>query len=138
MTLGKYGKEQLVKMSMMEVAQIVLTEQKIELNFIDLFNKVADAKDFTSAQKDDLLSRFYTDLNVDGRFSTIGSNKWGLRRWYPADQTNEKALAKSRKLDADELEEEAEAYYEEDETLQDGLDKLIEEDEGETEEAEVI
>lgn len=138
MALEKYSEEQLVKMSMMEVAQIVLTEQKIELNFIDLFNKVADAKGFTSAQKDDLLSRFYTDLNVDGRFSTIGSNKWGLRRWYPVDQTNEKALAKSRKQDADDLEEEAEAYYDEDETLHDGLDELIEEDEGETEEAEVI
>lgn len=141
MALKKYDEEQLLKMSMMEVAQIALAEQKTELNFIDLFNKVADLKQYSNTQKDDMLSRFYTDLNLDGRFSTIGENKWGLKRWYKVDETSEKALTESRKKNAEDLVEELsdeEEDYDEDETLEDGLDEVIEDDEGETKEEEVI
>src|SRR5690625_4395594 len=102
MALDKYSEDQLKKMSMMEVANLVLKEEKTELNFIELFEKVAELKQFTEVQKEDLLARFYTDLNVDGRFSTIGSNKWGLKRWYPVEQTSEKALAESRLRDMEE------------------------------------
>src|SRR5690625_6823640 len=97
MGLKKYNAEQVQKMSMMEIANKVLVEQKEELNFIDLFHKVADIKQFSENQKENYLARFYTDLNVDGRFTTIGSNKWGLKRWYPVDQTSEKLLAEVRK-----------------------------------------
>src|SRR5690625_3372141 len=105
MALGKYSHEQVQKMSMIEVANIILTEQKKELNFIDLFNLVAEHKQFTEAQKDDLLARFYTDLNVDGRFATIGSNVWGLKRWYPVDQTSEKVLTEARKREMEDEED---------------------------------
>lgn len=141
MGLKKHSTEQLLNMPMLEVAQIVLMEQKIELNFLELFNQVADFKGFSEAQKDDLLSRFYTDLNVDGRFSTIGENKWGLKRWYKLNQTSEKALAELRESDADDLANELsdeDEFYDEDETLEDGLDEVLEDDEGETDEEEVI
>jgi|SRR5699024_4932312 len=122
MALQKYTNEQITKMSMIELANIILAEQKKEMNFIDLFQKVAEAKDFTKKQKEDLLARFYTDLNVDGRFTTLGSNVWGLKRWYPADQTTEKSLAESRKRDLEEEqeeeEEEAEKEYQDYDDLQ--------------------
>jgi|SRR5690625_107569 len=105
MALGKYSHEQVQKMSMIEVANIVLSEQKKELNFIDLFNTVAEHKQFTETQKDNLLARFYTDLNVDGRFTTIGSNVWGLKRWYPVDQTSEKVLTEARKREMEDEED---------------------------------
>lgn len=141
MEVEKYSTEQLLKLSMMEVAQVVLTDQKIELNFIELFNQVADLKSFSNAKKDDMLAQFYTDLNVDGRFLTIGENKWGLKRWYKLNQTSEKSLEESRKRNAEDLAsgllEEA-GLYDEDETLVGGLDEVLEEDEGETEEEELI
>lgn len=124
MALKKYSDEQIQKMSMIELANIVLADEKKEMNFIDLFHKVADLKDFTQAQRDDLLSRFYTDLNVDGRFTTLGSNVWGLKRWYPVDQTSEKALAESRKRDLEEeeyLDEELEGEALEEEEDEDAL-----------------
>jgi len=124
MALGKYSHEQVQKMSMIEVANIILTEQKKELNFIDLFNLVAEHKQFTEAQKDDLLARFYTDLNVDGRFATIGSNVWGLKRWYPVDQTSEKVLTEARKRQMEDEED-----YDED--LLEGFDEDEENDEDE-------
>src|SRR5690625_1398895 len=99
MALQKYSDEQVAKMSMIELANIILADQKKEMNFVELFHKVAEVKGFTDAQKSDLLASFYTDLNVDGRFTTLGSNTWGLKRWYPVDQTSEKSLAESRKRD---------------------------------------
>ncbi len=120
--LEKYSDEKIQKMSMIELANIILADEKKELNFLDLFAKVAEYKGFTQEQQDDLLARFYTDLNVDGRFTTLGSNIWGLKRWYPVDQTSEKSLAESRKRD---LEEELEVELLDDELV----DEEVEEDE---------
>src|SRR5699024_3096571 len=86
-------------------------------------NEVAKLKNFTDAQRQDLLARFYTDLNVDGRFMTLGSNVWGLERWYPVVQTTEKSLAESRKRD---LEEEDEDFY--DEELDSGVEEEVRDD----------
>lgn len=114
MALKKFSEEQIAKMSMIEVANQILSEKKEALNFIDLFKIVAEHKQFTSDEQDDLLARFYTDLNVDGRFTTLGSNLWGLKRWYPVDQTSEKSLAEARKreLEDEELEDEEEVEVE--------------------------
>lgn len=141
MALKKYSDEQIAKLSMIEVANQILTEKKEALNFIDLFKLVAEYKHFTMKEQDDLLARFYTDLNVDGRFTTLGTNLWGLKRWYPVDQTSEKSLAEARKreLEDEELEEEEEELelvvdeydvidnYDEDD---DGKDDIKEEFEG--------
>lgn len=121
--LEKYSDEKIQKMSMIELANIILADEKKELNFLDLFAKVAEYKGFTQEQQDDLLARFYTDLNVDGRFTTLGSNIWGLKRWYPVDQTSEKSLAESRKRDLEEEELEVELL---DDEL---VDEEVEEDE---------
>lgn|SRR5690625_2801908 len=136
MKIKKYSDDQIQKMSMIELANIILADEKKEMNFIDLFQKVADLKNFTDAQRDDLLARFYTDLNVDGRFTTLGSNQWGLKRWYPVDQTSEKSLAESRKRDLEEdedfLEDEEELDEEEsDEDLYEDYDDLDYTDEDE-------
>lgn len=106
MSLGKYTEEQYKKLSLMEVAKIVLAEEKTALKFMDLFNKVAELKQYTDGQKENNLSNFYTDLNLDGRFSTIGANEWGLKRWYPVEQTSEKMLENARSRDEDDEDEE--------------------------------
>ena len=123
MGLNKFSAEQIEKMSMIELASKVLADEKKELNFLELFDKVAEYKNFSQAQKDDLLARFYTDLNVDGRFQTLGSNLWGLKRWYPVDQTSEKALAETRKRD---LEEEEELLEDEELLDEEALDEIDE------------
>lgn len=130
MGIKKYSQEQIQKMSMIELANVLLADEKKEMNFLALFDKVAEHKQFTESQKEDLLARFYTDLNVDGRFTTLGSNLWGLKRWYPVDQTSEKALAETRKRDAEEeledlLAEDGELY--EDEDL-DAVDEIADEE----------
>src|SRR5699024_10697966 len=123
--------EQLKKMSMIELANLILGEQKKELNFKELFDKVAETKQLTDAQRNDLLARFYTDLNIDGRIMALGSNVWGLKRWYPADQTTEKSLTETRKRSKEEEELEDDEFINEDddESLVDVDDELIEVDE---------
>src|SRR5699024_1912436 len=76
MALGKYTEEQSKKMSMIELANLILGEQKKELNFKELFDQVAETKQLTDAQRKDLLACMYTDLNIDGRFMALGSNVW--------------------------------------------------------------
>src|SRR5690625_1048662 len=117
MGLKKFNAKQVQKMSMMEIANKVLIEQKEEMNFIELFHKVADIKQFSENQKENYLARFYTDLNVDGRFTTIGSNKWGLKRWYPVDQTSEKLLAEVRKREKIEDDDLSDDFDEDEEEL---------------------
>src|SRR5690625_4898197 len=126
MASQKYTDAQLEKMSMIDLAGKILGEHKKELSFKDLFNEVAELKKFTEDQKRDLLARFYTDLNIDGRFMTVGSNVWGLKRWYPVDQTTEKSLAASRKRHMEEMTEDNE---EDDEDFDDDYDVYEEVDE---------
>src|SRR5699024_2714559 len=111
--MEKYTEEKLKKMSMIELANLILGEQKKELNIKELFDTVEETKQLTDAQRNDLLARFYTDLNIDGRFMALGSNVWGLKRWYPADQTTEKSLAASRKRSQEEEELEDDEFLDE-------------------------
>lgn len=131
MALKKYSEEEIQKLSMIEIANKILSEKKEALNFIDLFEIVADYKKFTVSEREDLLARFYTDLNVDGRFTTLGSNLWGLKRWYPVDQTSEKSLAEARKReqeDEDEVDELEALELKVDATGFDAIDDYDEED----------
>lgn len=129
--LEKLTKEKIEKMSMIELAKVVLTDEKKEMKFLDLFNEVAELKNFTKTQSQNVLADFYTDLNVDGRFITLGKNVWALRRWYPVEQTTEKSLAESRKRSQEEAEDDD--FYDEgldgeeideDEEIHDEIDQL--------------
>lgn len=120
MSLQERANEDVVKMSMVEIANLVLLEQKKNMAFLDLFEEVVLLKNFTDQQKDRNLSQFYTDLNLDGRFIALGSNIWGLKQWFPLSQTSEKMLAEARKR-LDELEKQFIEANEEDLDLYDKL-----------------
>ncbi|HLR23057.1 MAG TPA: DNA-directed RNA polymerase subunit delta [Pseudogracilibacillus sp.] len=126
MALKKYSDEQINKMSMIEVATLVLGDQKKEMDFSELFQQVTELKKISESKKQELLATFYTDLNIDGRFMALGSNVWGLKRWYPVDQTTEKSLAASRKRHMEEMTEDNE---EDDEDFDDDYDVYEEVDE---------
>jgi DNA-directed RNA polymerase subunit delta len=88
-SLGNLSREEIKGMSMLELAKEILLEETKAMDFRDVYNKIAELKELTTEQKDDFLAQFYTDLNVDGRFITLGSNMWGLKRWYPFEQMDE-------------------------------------------------
>lgn len=89
MSLEKYTQEELAEMSMINLAMEILLEEKKAMDFKEIFEKVAELKGLSEEEKAELIAQFYTDLNIDGRFMTVGSNLWGLKRWYPVDQIEE-------------------------------------------------
>lgn len=83
MSLKNYSHEDIKKMSMIEISNLVLSDKKETIPFKELFDEIASLKEFTDDQKTDYIAQFYTDINIDGRFVNTGSNHWGLKRWYP-------------------------------------------------------
>jgi DNA-directed RNA polymerase subunit delta len=61
--------------------------------FYDLVNEISDEK-LKGDEGAEYLARLYTNMNLDGRFLSIGENFWGLRAWYPVEQRTEEAASK--------------------------------------------
>ncbi|SDJ75326.1 DNA-directed RNA polymerase subunit delta [Salimicrobium halophilum] len=89
MSLKDLTQQQIDETSMLEMAYVVLEDQHQTYDFNDLFHQIADMKGFSEARKEDAIAQFYTDMNLDGRFTTTGTNQWGLRKWYPIEQMEE-------------------------------------------------
>jgi len=96
-SLKNYTTEQLQDISLIELAKLILSEEKRSIKFKDLFEKACELKGFSEAEKDHKLSQFYTELNVDGTFMNTGSNTWGLKSWFKVKENGE-AQSKPRKL----------------------------------------
>lgn len=135
--LQSLTKEELNEMSMVEAAFIVMANKRQPFNFYDLLEEVAKLKGMSETEMDERISFLYTDLNLDGRFLTLGDNTWGLRSWYPHEQAEEEIThsakpAKRRKSGEDDGEEEYDLVdeLEEDEfeDLEDELDELADEE----------
>ena len=74
---------------MIEVARAILSDRHDTMAFNDLLNEV---QSFTGKSDEEIrarLAQFYTDLNIDGSFISLGDNMWGLRSWYPIDSIDE-------------------------------------------------
>ncbi len=100
MKLADYSREELKGKSLIEVAKLVLDEEKKAMHFKDLFAKLAEIRELTEEQKKQKVVQFYTDLNIEGRFITLGSNMWGLKRWYPVEKIDEEITAAPKKKKA--------------------------------------
>ncbi len=59
------------------------------MNFLDIMELVSDFIGLSKAEATRRMPQFYTDINVDGEFISLGDNSWGLRTWYPIDSINE-------------------------------------------------
>lgn len=135
MSLKELTQEQINEMAMIEIATLVLKDENKAMDFRELFNRVAELKGYAEADKDRLIAQFYTDLNIDGRFLTKGSNLWGLKRWYPVEDIDEDISAapkrKKKRTKAKKAKKEAEPEEPEDldETvLEEDIADLEEED----------
>ena len=78
------------ELSLIEVAYEILdTSNKEAMNFSNIVNKIQDYLGRSDEDVKDSLPQFYTDLNNDGSFLSLGENVWGLRKWYPYDSVDE-------------------------------------------------
>lgn len=97
MSLKDYSKEELKIKPMVEIAGFILQDAKKALTFQEIYDQIAEIKGLTKKAKEEKIAQFYTELNVDGRFMTLGSNVWGMKVWYPVDQADEEITAPPKK-----------------------------------------
>lgn len=134
MSLQTYSQEELKNMPMIDIASLILYDEKEALHFKEIFEKVAEIKGYSEQQKTDLIAQFYTDLNIDGRFITTGANLWGLKRWYPADKMDEQVSNPSKRTAVTEEDDDLDIVDEEMDDLIDDIDEeVVDEEDLETE-----
>jgi DNA-directed RNA polymerase subunit delta len=80
------------ELSMIEVAHEILEQHGDVMPFADLTNQVQTFLGKSDEEIRERLSQFYTDLNIDGSFISLGDNLWGLRSWYPYDSIDEAVI----------------------------------------------
>ncbi|WP_099354612.1 DNA-directed RNA polymerase subunit delta [Fredinandcohnia onubensis] len=144
MSLDQYSPEQIKEMSMLEVAYEIFLGRKDAITFNELVDEITKTLGLSEEEVRTRISQFYTDLNIDGRFITLGDNRWGLRTWYPYEQIDEevthtekpKKKKKSKKKDEDDeligfddLDEDDLDYDEDFEEEDEDVDDIEDEDE---------
>lgn len=77
------------ELAMINVAKAVLDNVHDLMHFNDLLAEVSEFLEMSDEDIEKEMGQFYTDLNIDGRFISLGENRWGLREWYPVDSINE-------------------------------------------------
>ena len=77
------------ELSMVEVAHAILEAKNEVLAFNQLLVEIQEYMELSDEALEARMARFYTDLNIDGSFISLGDNRWGLRDWYPIDSIDE-------------------------------------------------
>ncbi|MDR0123894.1 MULTISPECIES: DNA-directed RNA polymerase subunit delta [Bacillus] len=145
MSLKEYSQEQLKQMSLVELAYEIFRDSKTPITFSELIDEMIRLQGIQKSDLDDRLAQFYTDLNIDGRFISLGDQRWGLRSWYPVDQIEEevqpavKTKAKKKKTKAAVVEEDFDEIEEEEEIeeLEEDIDLVEDDDDLDLDEEEV-
>lgn len=87
--LKQFDGENKSDLSMIEVARAILEQKGEAMTFADIVNDIQQYLDKSDHEIRERLPQFYTDLNGDGGFISLGENVWGLRTWYPYDSVDE-------------------------------------------------
>ena len=93
MELNKFKGQDVKELSMVEVAHAILEETGEVYDFTQLLEIIQDYLQLSESELEDRMARFYTDINIDGRFISLGENRWGLREWYPIDSIDEEIVS---------------------------------------------
>lgn len=83
------------ELSMVEVAHAILAHHGEAMAFVDLTNEIQQYLGKSDEEIRERLAQFYTDLNIDGSFISLGDNTWGLRAWYPFESIDEATVGES-------------------------------------------
>ena len=119
MKLSVFEKQKKSELSMIEVAYEILKNNEHEMNFKDLYSEVGKYLGKKKKELNDAIVDFYTDLNVDGSFISLGNDVWGLREWYPFESVDEET---NHNDDVKDMSDKSLSNYEEDDDIIDYID----------------
>lgn len=74
--------------SMVDVAYDLMTKKKKPVDFYKLWQEVSEIKGFDQNNQEENESLFYTNITLDGRFITVGENRWDLRSRHKFDEVH--------------------------------------------------
>lgn len=109
--LSQLTKEERKELSLIEVAHYVLEKRREVMPFQAIVDEITKFLDLSEGEVRERLVQFYTDMNIEGNFISLGNNTWGLRAWYPIDAIDEEVQTqtkpkKKRKSDDDDDDDE--------------------------------
>lgn len=134
---------------MVDLAFAVLKNVNNPMYYRDLMQEIAKIKGLSEDEVLRVIAQVYTEINIDGRFACVGSNLWGLKRWYPVDKSEDSVSTHPRIInddDDDDLDDETlfadegEEYTSEDEDFEEEESEdedLFDEDSEEIEDEEI-
>lgn len=110
--------EKAKEMPMVDLAFLVLKSANVPFYYRDLMKEIAKIKKINKEAVNDVIAQLYTEINIDGRFACVGTNLWGLKRWYPVEKAGDAVgNAKRPRIINDEDDDEEEELLEEVEEL---------------------
>lgn len=77
------------ELSMIEVARAILEDHGKRMAFADIVNAVQKYLHKSDEEIRERLPQFYTDMNTNGEFISMGENVWALRSWFPYESVDE-------------------------------------------------
>lgn len=77
------------ELSMIEVARAILEDNNKRMAFADIVNAVQKFLGESDEEIRERLPQFYTDMNTNGEFISMGENIWALRSWFPYESVDE-------------------------------------------------
>lgn len=89
MGLDKFKDKNRDELSMIEVARAILEDNGKRMAFADIVNAVQKYLNKSDEEIRERLPQFYTDMNTDGEFISMGENVWVLRSWFPYESVDE-------------------------------------------------
>ena len=102
--------------SLVSVAYEIIEKKGTQVDFNELFNQVCEILNIED--KNSIISYFYTQLTLDGRFVTLCGNVWDLRKRHKVD-----TLHDLHAYDYEDEEDEEEISEDEEDREDDELDK---------------
>lgn len=85
----KIDPERLKEMPMVDLAFEVLKSANTPYYYRDLMMEIAKIRGLSEDGIKQFIAQVYTEINIDGRFACVGSNMWGLKRWYPVERSED-------------------------------------------------
>jgi DNA-directed RNA polymerase subunit delta len=116
----KLDSEKIREMPMVDLAFEVLKAANTPFYYRDLMKEIAKLRVFSEDQINDVIAQLYTEINIDGRFACVGSNVWGLKRWYPVERDTDGSVTgggKRPRIINDDDDDDEDLYGDDEETL---------------------
>jgi DNA-directed RNA polymerase subunit delta len=85
----KLDPERVKEMPMVDLAFEVLKAANTPYYYRDLMMEIAKIRGLSADGINQFIAQVYTEINIDGRFACVGSNMWGLKRWYPVERSED-------------------------------------------------